>query len=116
MSGDDKRFTGPEQVQKSGAPADISIMGLKRAIRRRLLVFLACLWLAGCGGGFSGGLPTGFIYETQHSDADLWAIWKTAPQELAQAVDLDPPQQSLYDEPAATRPARAPAMRARPAQ
>ncbi len=63
---------------------------------------LACLWLAGCGGGFPSGLPTGFINKTQHSDAELWAIWKTAQQELAQEVDLNPLQQSLYDAPADT--------------
>src|SRR5438128_740664 len=75
-------------------------MRLRSARRRRLLVVLACLWLAGCAGGFPSGLPTGFINKTQHSDAELWAIWKTAQQELAQEVDLNPLQQSLYDAPA----------------
>jgi hypothetical protein len=65
-------------------------MGWKRATRRWLLVVLACLCLAGCGGGFPGGLPAGFISKTQHSDAELWAIWKTAEQDLAQEVDLNP--------------------------
>src|SRR5437870_10482568 len=91
-------------------------MGLKRAIRRRLLVFLACLWLAGCGGGFPGELPTGFINQTQHSDAELWAIWKTAQQELAQEVDLNPLQQSLHDVPADIRPGDARARSAVPHQ
>src|SRR5438876_10621709 len=81
-------------MQKAGTPADISIMRLRGARRRRLLVVLACLWLAGCAGGFPSGLPTGFINKTQHSDAELWAIWKTAQQELAQEVDLNPLQQS----------------------
>src|SRR5207249_11594274 len=72
-------------------------MRLRSARRRRLLVVLACLWLAGCAGGFPRGLPTGFINKTQHSDAELWAIWKTAQQELAQEVDLNPLQQSLHD-------------------
>ena len=91
-------------------------MGLKRATPRRLLVVLACLWLVGCGGGFPGGLPTGFINQTQHSDAELWAIWKTAQQELAQEVDLNPLQQSLYDAPADIRPGDARAMSAKPHQ
>jgi hypothetical protein len=103
-------------VQKSGTPADISLMGLKRAAPRRLLVLLACLWLAGCGGGFPGGLPTGFINQTRHSDAELWAIWKTAQQELAQEVDLNPLQQSLYDFPADIRPGDARALSAMPHQ
>jgi hypothetical protein len=114
MSGDDRRFTGPDQVQKSGDLADISLTGLKRATRRRLLVLLACLWLVDCGGGFPGGLPTGFINKTQHSDAELWAIWKTAQQELAQQVDLNPLQQSLYDAPADIRPGDATALSAVP--
>lgn len=60
---------------------------------------LICTCLSGCGGGFPSGLPVGFINQTQHSDADLWAIWKTAQKELAQQVDLNPLQQSLYDAP-----------------
>src|SRR5437879_13068556 len=88
-------------------------MRLRSARRRRLLVVLTCLWLAGCGGGFPSGLPTGFINQTQHSDAELWAIWKTAQQELAQEVDLNPLQQSLYDAPAYIRPGDARAMSAK---
>src|SRR5436305_2077612 len=91
-------------------------MRLRSARRRRLLVVLACLWLAGCGGGFPSGLPTGFINQTQHSDTELWAIWKTAQQELAQEVDLNPLQQSLYDAPANIRPGDARAMSAKPHQ
>lgn len=91
-------------------------MGLKRGGRRRLHVVLACLWLAGCGGGFPGGLPAGFINQTQHSDADLWALWKTAQQELAQEVDLNPLRQSLYDAPADIRPGDARALSAMPHQ
>jgi hypothetical protein len=93
-----------------------SLMGLKRAGLRRLLVLLACLCLAGCGGGFPGGLPTGFLNKTQHSDAELWAIWKTAQQDLAQEVDLNPLQQSLYDTPVDIRPGDARALNAMPHQ
>ena len=103
-------------MQKSGTPADISIMRLRSARRRRLLVVLACLWLAGCAGGFPSGLPTGFINKTQHSDAELWAIWKTAQQELAQEVDLNPLQQSLYDAPADIHPGDPRALSAMPHQ
>ncbi|HEV2729748.1 MAG TPA: hypothetical protein VGV15_06920 [Terriglobales bacterium] len=91
-------------------------MGLKRGARRRLPVVLACLWLAGCGGGFPRGLPAGFINQTQHSDADLWALWKTAQQDLAQEVDLNPLRQSLYDAPADIRPGDARALSAMPHQ
>src|SRR5437762_14032633 len=91
-------------------------MRLRSARRRRLLVVLACLWLAGCGGGFPSGLPTGFINQTQHSDTELWAIWKTAQQELAQEVDLNPLQQSLYDAPADIHPGDPRALSAMPHQ
>src|SRR5213596_2279223 len=90
-------------------------MRLRTARRRRLLVVLACLWLAGCGGGFPSGLPTGFINQTQHSDTELWAIWKTAQQELAQEVDLNPLQQTLYDAPANIRPGSAARQLRKPA-
>ena len=79
-------------------------------------MLLACLWLAGCGGGFRGGLPAGFINQTQHSDTELWAIWKTAQQELAQEVDLNPLQQSLYDAPADIHPGDPRALSAMPHQ
>jgi len=91
-------------------------MGLKRATRQRLLVVLVCLWLADCGGGFPSGLPTGFINKTQHSDAELWAIWKTAQQELAQEIDPNPLQQSLYDAPADIHPGDPRALSAVPHQ
>src|SRR5438552_17748462 len=91
-------------------------MRLRSARRRRLLVVLTCLWLAGSGGGFPSALPTGFINQTPHSDTELRAIWKTAQQELAQEVDLNPLQQSPSDAPANIRPADARAMRANPNQ
>src|SRR6266702_2377457 len=91
-------------------------MRLRSARRRRLLVVLTCLWLAGCGGGFPSGLPTGFINQTQHSDTELWAIWKTAQQELAQEVDLNPLQQSLYDAPGDIHPGDPRALSAMPHQ
>jgi hypothetical protein len=46
--------------------------------------------LLGCGGGAGG--PVGFINRTHHSDADLWAIWKTAQQRVAEEIDLNPVQ------------------------
>src|SRR5438046_6565777 len=91
-------------------------MRVRSARRRRLLVVLACVWLAGCGGDFPSGLPTGIINQTQHSDTESWAIWKTAQQELAQEVDLNPLQQSLYDAPADIHPGDPRALSAMPHQ
>jgi len=35
------------------------------------------LVLAGCG-AFPGAPSAGFVNQTRHTDADLWAIWKAA--------------------------------------
>jgi hypothetical protein len=35
----------------------------------------------------------GFVNQTQHTDRQLWAIWKTAQQNLNQQIDLNPLEQ-----------------------
>jgi hypothetical protein len=72
--------------------------------------------LLACGGGVPQARPVGFVNQTQHSDADLWAIWKTAQQSLAQHVDLNPLQRSLYNVPADIRPGDARALKVMPHQ
>ena len=60
-----------------------------------LAVLLLAVLLAACG-----GRPTpspGFINHTQHSDAELWALWKQAQQNLSQQIDLNPLQQEMND-------------------
>jgi hypothetical protein len=61
---------------------------------RRIQVVAVLLALAGCGGGRQA-LPVGFVNQTRHSDAELWAIWKAAQRSIARQVDLNPLQRSL---------------------
>jgi len=59
--------------------------------------------LLGCGGG--GTIPTAaFINQTQHSDAELQAIWAEAQQSVAQQIDLNPLQQLSDDASPEIRP------------
>lgn len=71
--------------------------------------------LTGCGGG-KFLEPAGFVNHTQHADADLWAIWKAAQQNLATQVDINPLQRSLHDVPADILPGDARALKALPRQ
>lgn len=76
-------------------------------------------WLAvvlvGCGGGSSMG-PTGFVNQTRHSDAYLWAIWKTAQGSVSSQVDLNPLQQSAENAAPVTLPGDARALTVEPHQ
>jgi hypothetical protein len=83
---------------------------------RTVCTLVLTVFLAGCGGGLPHALPVGFINQTQHSNADLWAIWKAAQQSLAQQVDLNPLQRSLYNAPADIRPGDARALEVMPHQ
>ena len=56
----------------------------------RVAVLALTIVLVGCAGGPAA--PVGFINHTRHSDADLWAIWKTAQQSVADEIDLNPLQ------------------------
>jgi hypothetical protein len=71
---------------------------------RSFCVSILIVILVGCGVGIPGTLPVGFLNQTQHSDADLWAIWKTAQRNLARQVDLNPLQRTLHGVPADLRP------------
>ncbi len=86
------------------------------AIGRSLRTLILTMILAGCGSGLPNALPVGFLNQTQHSDADLWALWKSAQQSLAQQVDLNPLQRSLYNAPADTLPGDARALKVMPHQ
>lgn len=60
-----------------------------RALRACVLLAL----LVGCGGS-PNSPPAGFINHTQHSEAELWSIWRAAQQNLARQIDLNPLQRS----------------------
>ncbi len=83
---------------------------------RSLRTLILTMILAGCGSGLPNALPIGFVNQTRHSDADLWALWKSAQQSLAQQVDLNPLQRSLYKVPADTLPGDARALKVMPHQ
>jgi hypothetical protein len=48
--------------------------------------------------------PTGFINQTQYSDAQLWALWQTAQRNLSQQIDLNPLQRIFQNAPAHIHP------------
>ena len=70
----------------------------RKAMRGRLRVLaLMMVLLEGCGGRAGIGVnpaTSGFVNQTQHTDAELWALWKAAQQNLSQQVDLNPLQQT----------------------
>jgi hypothetical protein len=74
------------------------------------------LVLAGCGSELPGTVPVGFINHTQHSDADLQALWKRAQQTLAQEVDLNPLQRIGSNVPADIRPGDPRSLHVKPHQ
>ena len=81
-----------------------------------LRTLILTMILVGCGGGASDVLPIGFVNQTQHSVAELWTIWKSAQQSLAQKVDLNPLQRSFPGVVADIRPGDSLALRAAPHQ
>jgi len=86
------------------------------ATGRTLRTLILSIIMAGCGGGLPGTRPVGFVNQTQHSKADLSAIWKTAQQSVARQVDLNPLQRSLYNAPADIRPGDTRALQVMPHQ
>jgi hypothetical protein len=59
-------------------------------MRRVLLGLLfGITLLSGCGGD-KPVPPVGFVNHTQHSDAQLWALWQAAQSELSKQIDLNP--------------------------
>jgi len=86
-----------------------------RSARRSLWKLALGLAMLGCGVR-SNELPVGFVNQTHHSDAELWAIWKGAQQTVAQQVDLNPLQRSFSGAPADIRPGDARALEIGPHQ
>lgn len=71
-------------------------------MRGRLRVLaLMVLLLEGCGGVGAGANPSavGFVNQTQHTDTELWALWKAAQQNLSQQIDLNPLQRTQSNVP-----------------
>src|SRR5438552_10683152 len=57
------------------------------------VVVAAGILLSGCGADLNPAI--GFINETQHSDAQLWNLWRAAQKSVSQQVNLNPLQQQL---------------------
>jgi hypothetical protein len=81
-------------VQYAGISADV-LLGIRRTAMRALVhvVVIGCVLFSGCGNGPDAEI--GFINETQHSDAQLWSLWKAAQTTLAQQIDLNPLQRQF---------------------
>lgn len=60
---------------------------------KKLCTALLLMVLLGCGGHSTGPSAAGFINQTEHTDAELWALWSAAQQNLSQRIDLNPVQQ-----------------------
>jgi hypothetical protein len=68
---------------------------------RNVLTVIVTVLLLGCNGS---PLPAGFVNQTQHSDAELQAIWTEAQQSVAQKIDLNPLQRLSNNVPPDTLP------------
>jgi len=81
-------------VQRAGISADV-LLGIRRIAMRASvpLVVMGCVLLSGCGSRADSDI--GFINETQHSDAQLWSLWKAAQINLLQQIDLNPLQRQF---------------------
>lgn len=81
-------------MQRAGISADV-LSGIQATtMRARVhLLILGCVLFSGCGNG--PGADVGFINETQHSDAQLWTLWKAAQTTLSRQIDLNPLQRQF---------------------
>lgn len=57
------------------------------------LLIMGCVLFSGCGNGPDAEM--GFINETQHSDTQLWSLWKAAQTNLSRQIDLNPLQRQF---------------------
>lgn len=85
-------------------------------MKRIVVTAILTVGLLGCGGSSRGPAPTGFVNQTQHSDADLQAIWSEAQKSLAQKIDLNPLQRLSANVPPDTRPGDPRALSVEPHQ
>jgi len=85
-------------------------------MNRSVITVSLTVILLGCGGSPHSPAPVGFVNQTQHSDADLQAIWAEAQQHVAQQIDLNPLQQLSDNVSPETRPGDPRALSVEPHQ
>ena len=85
-------------------------------MRQNVVTVILTVVLLGCGGSPHSPAPVGFVNQTQHSDANLQAIWAEAQQSVAQQIDLNPLQQLSKNVSPETRPGDARALSVEPHQ
>lgn len=85
-------------------------------MKRNILTAVFTAILLGCGGSSLSPIPSKFINQTQHSDANLQAIWMEAQQSVAQKIDLNPLQRLSHNVLPDTRPGDPRALHIEPDQ
>lgn len=93
-----------------------SEVSCRRTMKRNVVTVVLIVALLGCGETPRSSAPVEFVNQTQHSDADLRAIWSEAQQSLAQKIDLNPLQRLSANVPPDTRPGDSRALSVRPRQ
>jgi hypothetical protein len=83
---------------------------------RTTIVALLTVVLLGCGGSPPGPASSGFINHTQHSDAELQAIWAEAQQSVTEKIDLNPLQRVSHNVLPDIRPGNPRALEVEPDQ
>lgn len=73
-----------------------------RLVAPSLAVMICAAIFLSCGNPQQA--PAGFINQTRHSDAQLWALWQSAQRNLSQRIDLNPLQQFFQNTPADIHP------------
>jgi hypothetical protein len=71
---------------------------------RNMLTVIITVVLLGCEGSPHSPVAAGFVNQTQHSEAELDAIWTEAQQSVAQKIDLNPLQRLSNNVPLYTLP------------
>ena len=81
-------------MQCAGLSADVVNAIRRTAVRAFIhLLVIGCVLLSGCGNGPEADI--GFVNDTQHSDAQLWSLWKAAQTTLSRQIDLNPLQREF---------------------
>lgn len=78
------------------------------------VAIVVCILLSGCGNDSNS--EVGFINQTQHSDSQLWNLWRAAQRAVSHRVDLNPVQQELNNAAPNLLPGNAKAWRVLPRQ